>query len=176
LIGPWRFAGARSAHNQAPSAPRFHLNSQDNRRAAEIESAPQWDSANCLVWRKNVSSLSVEVPRWADSGGCHRLHTKLRSTATISGVLIRQQLFLSPHTALHPFALTLSLSLSRLFIFIGNKLIRVKTQRDFLRGASFVYLFTGNQRSVAIYLIRGKLHVPKSRFSCCGYWGSALCE
>jgi hypothetical protein len=88
--------------------------------------------------------------RWADSGGCHRLHTKLRSTATISGVLIRQQLFFisahsTPPVRSHSFSL---------FIFIRNKLIRVKTQRDFLRGASFVYLFTPNQRSVAIYLIR----------------------
>lgn len=105
-------------------------------------------SANCLVWRKNVSS-SVERCR-PDSGGCHRLHTKLRSTATISGVLIRQQLFYLRT----PPALTLSLAL--LFIFIRNKLIRAKTQRDFLRGSEPLHLFIYLQESssAAIYLIR----------------------
>jgi hypothetical protein len=103
------------SHNQAPSAPCLHLNSQDNRRAAEIESTPQWDPANCLVWRKNISSLSVEVPRWADSGGCHRLHTKLRSTATISGVLIRQQLFF--YLRAHHSTRSLSLFLSLVYLF-----------------------------------------------------------
>lgn len=80
----------------------------------------------------------------------HRLHTKLRSTATISGVLIRQQLFYLRT----PPALTLSLAL--LFIFIRNKLIRAKTQRDFLRGSEPLHLFIYLQgtSSAAIYLIR----------------------
>lgn len=47
LIGPQRVAGAE--HNQAPSAPCLHLNSQDNRRAAEIESTPQWEPLQ-IVW------------------------------------------------------------------------------------------------------------------------------